>query len=118
MKTIALTLAMTVLIVAATVFMAGCSEKAETGTKSPEPAVETEIAQKICPVMGDAIDKDIYVDHNGRRVYFCCQMCVGAFNKEPEKYLTKLDEQLKGAGPAEPEQGHGAHEGPEEHKSD
>jgi len=47
--------------------------------------------QKLCPVMeGNSIDEDIYVDYQGERVYFCCNFCKGAFQKEPEKYLPKL----------------------------
>ena len=72
-------------------------------TAPPEAPPQTaEIAQKLCPVMGNPIDKDIYVDHNGRRVYFCCEMCVEQFKKEPEKYLKKLGEQLQ-AKPSDPE---------------
>lgn len=47
-------------------------------------------AQTVCPVMGEPIDKQIYVDYNGYRVYFCCQGCVAKFNKEPEKFLKKM----------------------------
>lgn len=90
---------------------------AETAT--PEAAPKTaEVAQKLCPVMGTPIDKDIYVDHNGRRVYLCCQMCVDQFKKEPEKYLKKLDEQLqvKPSGhEGAPHKESGAHEGHERH---
>ncbi len=46
--------------------------------------------QETCPVMGGKIDKKIYTDYNGRRIYFCCESCKGAFAKEPEKYLKKL----------------------------
>ena len=80
----------------AAAFAAGCKEKPAT----TQPA--TEIAQKVCPVTGDKIDPNIHVDYNGRRVYFCCQMCVATFEKDPAKYLAKVDEQIKsGAMPSE-----------------
>lgn len=47
--------------------------------------------QTTCPVMGAAINKNIYVDHNGKRVYFCCNACPAAFKKDPEKYIKKLE---------------------------
>lgn len=47
--------------------------------------------QKVCPVMGTAIDKKIYVDYKGKRVYFCCSMCPAEFNKNPEKYIKKME---------------------------
>lgn len=38
--------------------------------------------------MGDAV---IY-EHEGREIRFCCDRCVEIFEKDPEKYLKKLDE--------------------------
>ena len=52
-------------------------------------AKETKQAER-CVVMGGKINKDVYVDYKGQRVYFCCAGCVKEFNKDPEKYLKKL----------------------------
>ncbi|MCK8602858.1 YHS domain-containing protein [Desulfoferrobacter suflitae] len=49
--------------------------------------------QTICPVMGGAIDKNVYVDYQGKRVYFCCESCKEQFMQEPEKYMEKLEAQ-------------------------
>jgi YHS domain-containing protein len=49
--------------------------------------------QTVCPVMGGTINKELYVDYQGQRVYFCCPACVEPFKKEPEKYLKKMKEQ-------------------------
>ncbi len=65
--------------------------------EAAKPAPEGEIAQKTCPVMGGAIKKDIYTDHNGRRVYFCCGGCIDAFKKDPTKYLAKIDAEIQKA---------------------
>ncbi|MCU0611193.1 MAG: hypothetical protein MUE60_05325 [Candidatus Eisenbacteria bacterium] len=46
--------------------------------------------QTLCPVMGNPINKDIFVDHDGQRVYLCCNGCVGEFKKSPGKYLSKM----------------------------
>ena len=54
-----------------------------------------QVAQKTCPVMGNPIDKNIYVDYKGRRIYFCCKACISTFNKNPEKYLKIVDAELK-----------------------
>ncbi len=48
--------------------------------------------QKSCPVMGGKINKDLYVDHDGKRVYVCCKGCVGAVKNDPEKYIKKLED--------------------------
>jgi len=49
--------------------------------------------QTSCPVMGGLINKSIYADYQGSRVYFCCPPCLREFKKDPEKYITKMKEQ-------------------------
>jgi len=76
---------------------AGCGKKPSGGpaTTGPEPAAataETVKVQTTCPVMGGAINKTIYADHDGKRVYFCCAACVGTFKADPEKYIKKLED--------------------------
>ena len=48
--------------------------------------------QTTCPVMGGAINKQLYSDYKGQRVYFCCMACPPQFEKDPEKYINKLKE--------------------------
>ena len=48
------------------------------------------VPQKTCPVMGGTINKEIFVDYKGKRVYFCCPGCPVTFKKDPEKYLKIL----------------------------
>ncbi len=48
------------------------------------------IEQTTCPVMGGKINKDIFVEYKGRKVYLCCAMCEGKFKADPEKYISKL----------------------------
>ena len=47
--------------------------------------------QKKCPVMGGTINKDVYADYEGKRVYFCCDACISTFKKDPAKYVKKLE---------------------------
>jgi YHS domain-containing protein len=46
--------------------------------------------QTECPVMGGKISKKLFVDHGGRRIYFCCPGCIDTFKKDPEKYVKKM----------------------------
>jgi YHS domain-containing protein len=46
--------------------------------------------QKICPVMGGKINKKIYIDYKGRRIYFCGRGCPKMFKKNPKKYLKSM----------------------------
>ncbi len=48
-------------------------------------------AQTLCPVLQGNIDKSVYVDYKGKRIYFCCKGCDAEFAKDPEKYLKKLE---------------------------
>lgn len=55
--------------------------------------------QEFCPVMGGKINKDIFVEYQGKKVYFCCPGCEPEFLKNPGKYLDKLPQiknELKG----------------------
>lgn len=53
-------------------------------------AVAEAIEQKVCPVMDKPINEEIFVVHDGKKVYFCCPACKGTFKADPEKYMTKL----------------------------
>ena len=83
-------------------FMDGCKKQSSPPpTSSPaansatqaQPAASAE--QTICPVMGGAIDKNVFVEYQGKKVYFCCTQCKGEFEKNPEKYLSKLPQFVK-----------------------
>lgn len=53
--------------------------------------VTLEKAQTTCPAMGGKIDKKVYADSDGKRVYFCCAGCIPQFKQDPDKYLKKLE---------------------------
>jgi YHS domain-containing protein len=46
--------------------------------------------QTTCPVSGKPISPKNSVVYNGKKVYFCCGGCPEAFNKDPEKFASKL----------------------------
>ena len=43
--------------------------------------------------MEGTVNKNIYADYKGKRVYFCCPPCLRAFKKDPDTYMKKLEEQ-------------------------
>jgi len=49
--------------------------------------------QTTCPVLAGDIDRSVYVDYQGKRIYFCCKGCDAEFKKNPEKYIKKLQEE-------------------------
>ncbi len=56
----------------------------------PAKAVAAVVEQTDCPVMGGAINKAIFAEYKGKKVYFCCSPCEEKFKEEPEKYIAKL----------------------------
>ena len=47
--------------------------------------------QSKCPVMGGEVNKSLYADVNGKRVYVCCKGCIGKIKAEPAKYIKQLE---------------------------
>jgi YHS domain-containing protein len=60
---------------------AACEMKAENGCCAKA---------MTCPVTGEAGNKDIFTKYKGQKVYFCCADCKAAFEKDPEKYASKI----------------------------
>ena len=48
--------------------------------------------QTTCPVMGGKINRNLYVDHDGKRIYVCCAGCIGPIKADPDKYVKKIEE--------------------------
>ena len=71
------------------VSLTGCKKE----TEPPKPTavhVGDGTEQTVCPVMEGSVNKELFVEYKGKKVYFCCPGCEAAFLKEPEKYLDKL----------------------------
>ena len=48
-------------------------------------------SQTKCPIKGGDIDKEVYVDIDGKRVYFCCPGCDGKFLKDGKANIKKME---------------------------
>ncbi len=49
--------------------------------------------QTKCPICKMDINKNLYVDYKGKRVYFGCEGCPAEFKKNPEKYIKQMEEE-------------------------
>lgn len=84
--------------VAVLIAAGGCAKKeepvgsssAEQTTTSDLSTAEESVEQTTCPVMEGPVNKDIFVEYKGKKVYFCCPSCKDEFQKNPEAYLPKL----------------------------
>ncbi len=54
------------------------------------PTVEAVTAQEMCPIMDAPINKALFVEYQGKKVYFCCPGCKEKFLANPEQYVAKL----------------------------
>jgi len=76
------------------VLISGCKKEQPTTqtTSADQPAVTTVATeQATCPVMeGNPINKNIFVEYKGKKVYFCCKGCPEKFLADPDKYAAKL----------------------------
>lgn len=49
-------------------------------------------AQTTCPVMkGSAINKQLFVDYQGKRIYVCCRSCVAIVSKDPATIVRQME---------------------------
>lgn len=51
--------------------------------------------QTKCPLSGKDIKADVVVEHEGKKVYFCCPGCPDGFKADPAKYTAKLPQFAK-----------------------
>ena len=59
-------------------------------TETPATPTVATMLQTTCPVLGGPINKNIFVEYKGKKVYFCCEDCKATFAKDPEKYVKDL----------------------------
>ena len=52
-----------------------------------------------CPVGGDPIDRNVFIDTDQGRVYFCCTDCVKMYKDKPDQYAAGVFEQQGILGP-------------------
>jgi YHS domain-containing protein len=58
---------------------------------------DAKVTNKMCPLMGEAVDPAVRMEHEGQYVYFCCKMCVGEFKKDPAKAINELSAEDRAA---------------------
>jgi YHS domain-containing protein len=67
------------------------AKPAEDTNKTATTAAAVAVEQTTCPIMdGNKINKNVFVEYKGKKVYFCCAACKEVFEKDPEKYVAKL----------------------------
>ena len=96
------------LFMLASIMLTGCEESEPESTEPAAMEMDNDMAeheavvaktaavavsateQTLCPIMDAPINKDLFVEYEGKKVYFCCAGCEKLFKENPEKYLAKL----------------------------
>ena len=55
------------------------------------------VTNKLCPLMGDAVDPKIRTEYEGQFVYFCCAGCVKMFEADPKAAIAKMSDEERAA---------------------
>lgn len=67
-----------------------------TAAADAAPAVVKPYPLDVCVIMDDKVDPSIpSVVYKGQEFKFCCKGCVKKFNANPDKYLAKLEAEVK-----------------------
>jgi hypothetical protein len=68
---------------------------ATAGEAQPEKqAPEAQVVKKqtLCPIMTDnPVNTNLFVDHDGKRIYVCCKGCIDPVKKDAAKYITQME---------------------------
>ncbi len=46
--------------------------------------------QTVCPIMSGEINKALYADVKGYRIYVCCKGCIDVIKADPKKVIKKM----------------------------
>ncbi len=91
-----LALCVSVIVIATAVSVR--AEEADTATSASKTVVAENVGNEICPVSGAKINQETKAtyEYKGKIYNFCCPMCIEEFKKDPDKYIQKVEEELKG----------------------
>jgi YHS domain-containing protein len=68
--------------------LAADKEKEKDAKLKPYPLATCVVSGEKLGEMG----KPVPYEYKGREIKFCCKDCIKDFNKDPDKYVKKLDE--------------------------
>jgi len=67
----------------------GCALALPVETRADEPRSPN--AQKLCPVMNEPINPNLYVDFEGKRIYVSCTHSLDIVKANPKKFVRQLE---------------------------
>ncbi len=68
-------------------------EQTQDQAQKALPPAKFQQAQMRDAFSGKMIDRNVYLDYQGKRVYFCCTKSRDDFKTDPNKYMDEFDRQ-------------------------
>src|ERR1041385_7651162 len=82
-------------ILLAALFVMTASLRAQDGREA-----KVRPKQVYCPVTPEEeIDAEVFTEYKAQRIYFCCERCKARFERDPERYITRLISRAHSAEP-------------------
>ena len=73
----------------------GCTEKQIDAQLWRQVQKNLAMAQRLCPVMEQAVDASMdFVVIDGRKIFVCCPPCIDKIKEAPKKFTLKLNHQV------------------------
>ena len=66
------------------------SDKADMAQPADQARYAIDLANEVCPIMGNEPEGDVYVHWEGLRVQLCCAFCEEGFLADPEGTLHEV----------------------------
>jgi len=57
--------------------------------KSSGNESEMVMSNEMCPLSGHEVDASTYYEHNGTKIYTCCEKCVAKVAENPDAAMAK-----------------------------
>jgi len=75
----------------ATILLPACTEDQDKAISAVATTQPSELKPQItCPIMGEKINREVFVDVAGYRFYACCKPCLAKIEADPDKALASL----------------------------
>jgi YHS domain-containing protein len=73
--------------------MVHAADKPKGPTTKPSTTQPSKPVNKFCAVEGKdhEVDPKVTTTYKGKTIGFCCKDCIDEFNKDPEKYVKKME---------------------------
>lgn len=85
--------AVAAILIGAAALVTSAADKPKGPATRPSATQAAKPVNKTCPVEGKdhEVDPKVTTVYKGKTVGFCCRDCIDEFNKDPEKFVKKLD---------------------------